>query len=97
MKMKKFAMLLMLSMTALLWSSCVFKIGDDEPDPPGDEGHAVPENIYVVNLPQNAPITQGDVIVKAYGVEISRSDDYSYSTSANAVSVVDKEGRTIYD
>ena len=90
-------MLLMLSMTALLWSSCVFKIGDDEPDPPGDEGHAVPENIYVVNLPQNAPITQGDVIVKAYGVEISRSDDYSYSTSANAVSVVDKEGRTIYD
>ncbi|MBQ3324200.1 MAG: hypothetical protein IJG81_05090 [Muribaculaceae bacterium] len=95
--MKKFAMLLMLSMTALLWSSCVFKIGDDEPDPPGDGGHAVPENIYVVNLPQNAPITQGDVIVKAYGVEISRSDDYSYSTSANAVSVVDKEGRTIYD
>ena len=35
--------------------------------------------------------------MKAYGVEISRSDDYSYSTSANAVSVVDKEGRTIYD
>lgn len=95
MKMKKYAVLLMLSMTALLWSSCSKDI--NEPVPPGGGEHVDQGNTFVVNLPKNAPITQNDIIVKAYGVEISHSDDYTYSTSANAVSVVDKEGRTVYD
>lgn len=95
MKMKKYAVLLMLSMTALLWSSCSKDI--NEPVPTGGGEHVDQGNTFVVNLPKNAPITQNDITVKAYGVEISHSDDYTYSTSANAVSVVDKEGRTVYD
>ena len=84
-----------MSMTALLWSSCSKDI--NEPVPPGGGEHVDQGNTFVVNLPKNAPITQDDIIVKAYGVEMSHSDDYTYSTSANAVSVVDKEGRTVYD
>ena len=95
MKMKKYVVLLMLSMTALLWSSCSKDI--NEPLPTGGGEHVDQGNTFVVNLPKNAPITQNDITVKAYGVEISHSDDYTYSTSANAVSVVDKEGRTVYD
>lgn len=95
MRVKKYALLLMMSMTLVLWTSCD-KDNGSEPTPP-EEGSMVPKNTFVVNLPKNAPITQNDIIVKAYGVEISHSDDYTYSTSANAVSVVDKEGRTVYD
>ncbi|MBR5436806.1 MAG: hypothetical protein IK120_08065 [Muribaculaceae bacterium] len=95
MKKKKYAFLLLMSMILVLWTSCDKENGSDEPTP--EEEDNVPKNTFVVNLPENAPITQESIILKAYGVEISLSEDYTYSTSANVVSVVDKEGRTVYD
>ena len=55
------------------------------------------DNQISVEIPQNAPITNSDIIVKAYGDEISPSNENSYSTGASYVSVVNSEGKIIYD
>lgn len=54
-------------------------------------------NQFKVTLPEEAPISEEDFVAKAYGKEISPSDDYMYTTNATAVSIVNKDGRTIYD
>ena len=54
MKMKKYAVLLMLSMTALLWSSCSKDI--NEPVPTGGGEHVDQGNTFVVNLPKMLPL-----------------------------------------
>ena len=55
------------------------------------------ENHVSVDIPSEANLSDEDIIVKAYGDEITPSQDNDYSTGASYVSVVNKDGRIIYD
>ena len=55
------------------------------------------ENQFVISIPENAPIDENEIVVKAYGEEISASEGNVYLTGADAVSVVNKDGLIIYD
>ncbi len=55
------------------------------------------DNLFNLVLPEDAAISQSDVVVRAYGNEIDPSQDNVYHTDANAVSVMDKQGRMIYE
>lgn len=55
------------------------------------------DNHVSVEIPSNANLTDDDIIVKAYGDEITPTKDNDYSTGASYVSVVNKDGKIIYD
>lgn len=55
------------------------------------------DNHVSVDIPSEANLSDDDIIVKAYGDEITPSQDNDYSTGASYVSVVNKDGRIIYD
>lgn len=55
------------------------------------------DNQFTVTLPEEAPVTEEDVIVEAYGQEITPTEDNVYTTGASSVSVVNEDGKTIYD
>ena len=59
--------------------------------------HVESDNQLIVNLPEGAPIAKEDISVIAYGKEIKPSRDNHYVTGANTVSVLDKNGRIIYE
>ena len=52
-------------------------------------------NQFTLSLPEEAPVSE--VFVKAYGAEVTPDSNHDYATSANVVSVVDGQGRMIYD
>ena len=54
-------------------------------------------NQFTVDLPQNASISQDEIIVKAYGEELTPTEDQHYSTVANVVSVTNAEGKMLYE
>ena len=54
-------------------------------------------NQITVGIPEEAPVKQNDIIVKAYGEELAPSEDYHYTTGANTITVTNSEGKTIYD
>ncbi|MBO4827628.1 MAG: hypothetical protein J5506_10450, partial [Prevotella sp.] len=55
------------------------------------------DNHFTVSLPAGAPVENNEIIVIAYGKEITATDDNNYTTGANSVSVLNKDGRLIYD
>lgn len=52
-------------------------------------------NQFTLTLPEEAPVSE--VSVRAYGADIAPDSNNSYATSANVVSVLDGQGRLIYD
>lgn len=59
--------------------------------------HVESDNQFTIEIPSNAPVSQKDVIVQAYGEEIAPTENNVYSTGANSVSVLNKNGKTIYE
>lgn len=59
--------------------------------------HVESDNQFFVDLPPDAPVTPQEVIVQAYGEEIAPTEQNIYCTGANSVSVLNKNGKIIYD
>lgn len=59
--------------------------------------HVESDNQLSVDMPQEAPVDKDKITVQAYGKTIAPTEDNKYKTGANAVSVVNKEGRIIYE
>lgn len=59
--------------------------------------HVESDNQFTIEIPSNAPVSQKDVIVQAYGEEIAPTENNVYSTGANSVSVLNKNGKIIYE
>ena len=55
------------------------------------------DNQFTVAIPSNAPVSLKDVIVQSYGKEIDPTENNIYSTGANSVSILNKNGKIIYD
>ena len=55
------------------------------------------DNQFTVTLPEDATVDESEITVQAYGQEIEATEDNQYSTGASAVSVVNKDGKIIYD
>ena len=55
------------------------------------------DNQFTVDLPADSPVSQDDIKVKAYGEELTPSEDLHYSTVANVVSVTNAEGKILYE
>ena len=67
---------------------------------------SVNENTVSVSIPEDAPITVDDVVVMGYGSEIAPSTDPRhlrdtgtryYVSDANAISVLTRDGKLVYD
>lgn len=54
-------------------------------------------NTYIVSLPEGAPVNADNTYLQAYGQKIAPSEDNHYTTGANIVSLVNKDGKIIYD
>ena len=55
------------------------------------------DNHFTVTIPAGAPVDKNEIIVQAYGKEITTTDGSQYTTGANAISVVNKDGNILYD
>ena len=55
------------------------------------------ENTYRVSLPEGSSLSQSETFLRAYGQNIAPTEGNDYLTGSNTVSLVNKDGKIIYD